>query len=269
MYAKLFSRIAQSSLMEEKVSTRYVFMMLLALSDRHGDVIGTDIAIARMMNISKDDFIESIQPLLSPDLDSNSPDEEGRRIIPSENGRGYKLVNYQAYRDMKSDDEKREYMKEYMRKRRANAEDKLLSVKLVKECKENVTDVKSVTHTEAEAEAEADNNIPLTPKGELLRKSRSKKSKNQTVDYNTETMKRIGSWFGRKETTLWTIEEKELLDMIQNDCIGEDQLDGMEYFYTLDEQPFNPTYRRTTLKTLLNNWMGELEKARSYNEKHQ
>lgn len=111
--------------------------------------------------------------------------------------------------------------------------------------------------------------IPPTPQGGIVKKTRDKKSKNQTVDCNTETMKRIGSWFGRKETTLWTIEEKELLDMIQKDCIGADQLDGMEYFYTLEEKPFNPTYRRTTLKTLLNNWMGELEKARAYNEKNQ
>ena len=67
MYAKLFSRIAQSSLMEEKVTTRYVFMMMLAISDRHGDVIGTDVAIARTMNVTLLEFVNSVKPLLAPD----------------------------------------------------------------------------------------------------------------------------------------------------------------------------------------------------------
>jgi len=151
MYAKLFSRIAQSSLMEEKVTTRYVFMMMLALSDRHGEVIGTDVAIARMMNVPKNDFCESLKPLLEPDPDSNSPAEEGRRIIPSENGRGYKIVNYLNYRDIKSDDEKREYMREYMRQRRSKCKESEENVKPVNPCKDLLNDV---THTEAEADTE-------------------------------------------------------------------------------------------------------------------
>jgi len=149
MYAKLFSRIAQSSLMEEKVTTRYVFMMMLAISDRHGDVIGTDVAIARTMNVTLLEFVNSVKPLLAPDPASNSQAEEGRRLVPSENGRGYRIVNYTAYRDMKSDEEKREYMRNYMRNRRSGKE----KVSHVKPCKDLLNDV---THTEAEAEAEAD-----------------------------------------------------------------------------------------------------------------
>ena len=146
MYAKLFSRIAQSSLMEEKVTTRYVFMMMLAISDRHGDVIGTDIAIARTMNVTLDEFTNAVNPLLAPDPASNSQAEEGRRLVHSENGRGYRIVNYQAYRDMKSDDEKREYMRNYMRDRRSG-KSKTTDVNDVKPCKDLLNDV---THTEAE-----------------------------------------------------------------------------------------------------------------------
>ena len=160
MYAKLFSRIAQSSLMEEKVSTRYVFMMMLALSDRHGDVIGTDVAIARMMNVSKDEFHEALAPLLAPDLDSNSQAEEGRRLVPSENGRGYKVVNYECYRDMKSDEEKREYMRNYMRERRAAEKD---AVKPVKKCKAELSDV---THTEVDTNTNTDTLPPNPQRGE-------------------------------------------------------------------------------------------------------
>ena len=131
MYAKLFSRIAQSSLMEEKVNTRYVFMMMLALSDRHGEVIGTDVAISRMMNVPKNDFCDALKPLLEPDLDSNSPAEEGRRIILSENGRGY------------------------MKRRRDKTKENDENVNSVNPCKVLLNDV---THTEAEAEVDTKKN---------------------------------------------------------------------------------------------------------------
>lgn len=138
--------------MEEEVTTRYVFMMMLAIADKYGDVIGTDIAIARTMNVTLSEFVNSVKPLLDPDIDSNSQAEDGRRLVASQNGRGYHIVNYKAYRDMKSDDEKREYMRNYMRNRRASKE-KLDSVKTSKPCKLLLNDA---THTEAEAEAEAD-----------------------------------------------------------------------------------------------------------------
>jgi len=92
MYAKLFSRIAQSSLMEQNVETRYCFMMLLAIADIEGDVIGTDVAIARSINVPLAVFQSSINALMQPDPQSNSKVMDGRRIVNSENGRGLELV---------------------------------------------------------------------------------------------------------------------------------------------------------------------------------
>ena len=139
MYAKLFSRIAQSSLMEQTVPTRYCFMMLLAIADQNGDVIGTDIAIARSINLPADDFRSCIEALSQPDPDSNSQTFEGRRIIPSEHGRGYHIVNYLAYRAIKTNEEKREYMREYMRERRKSL--KSNGVTDVNFCKNQLSDV--------------------------------------------------------------------------------------------------------------------------------
>lgn len=119
MYAKLFSRITESSLMEEDVPTRYVFLMLLAIADKHGHVIGTDKAIARRMNIPEPDFKKALKKLMSPDESSNNQDHEGRRVLESEEERGYKLVSYEIYRDMKDEDGRKEYMREYMRKYRS------------------------------------------------------------------------------------------------------------------------------------------------------
>jgi hypothetical protein len=154
MYAKLFSRIAQSSLMEQNVETRYVFMMLLAIADNTGDVIGTDVAIARTLNIPKESFDKAIAALMSPDPDSNSEEEEGRRVVASDAGRGYRIVNYVKYREIKTTEEKREYMREYMRKRR-NAL-KSSDVTDVKSGKKPLTDV-----TQGEGEGELE--VPPSP----------------------------------------------------------------------------------------------------------
>jgi hypothetical protein len=151
MYAKLFSRIAQSSLMEEPIETRYTFMMLLAIADQSGDVIGTDVALARTINLPLATFTKAAKALMEPDPQSNSQDQEGRRLVPSDNGRGYRIVNYTAYRAIKTAEEKKTYMREYMRARRESLKAK--DVTPVNICKPALSDV---THTEAEADTEGE-----------------------------------------------------------------------------------------------------------------
>lgn len=144
--------------MEQPIEVRYTFIMLLAIADPTGRVVGTDVAIARRLNMPLDSFVNSVKHLGEPDPDSNSKEEEGRRVIPSDSERGYQLVNYIKYRNLKDEEEKREYMREYMRKRR---EDEALR----KTCKTVLNDVKNVTQAEAEADPEGDNktSTPQTP----------------------------------------------------------------------------------------------------------
>lgn len=149
MFAKLFSRITESSLMEQPVMTRWVFVGLLAIADPQGHVIGTDVAIARRLNVSPDEFLEALQELMAPDPDSNSPEMEGRRVVESDCGRGYRLVNYLTYRNMRDEDQRREYMRGYMRDYRAKGGEKHESVNTCKHRK------LLLAQAEAEAEAEA------------------------------------------------------------------------------------------------------------------
>jgi len=148
MFAKLFARITESSLMEEDIPVRYAFVMLLAISDPEGLVIGTDVAIARRLNMPLEEFAKCIQRLSSPDEGSNSKEEAGKRVVVNEGERGYRVVNYLKYRNCKSQEERREYMREYMRQRRQAPQ----SVNSVNSCKTKLTDL---TQAEAEAEAEA------------------------------------------------------------------------------------------------------------------
>ncbi len=119
MYAKLMSRITESSLMEEDVPVRYCFMMMLAIADPQGYVIGTDIAIARRMNLPVSEFKEYVAELMQPDPDSNSHEQEGRRVVVSDSERGYYVVNYRKYRDTRDEESRRDYMRKYMQERRA------------------------------------------------------------------------------------------------------------------------------------------------------
>lgn len=69
-------------------------------------------------------------------------------------------------------------------------------------------------------------------------------------------MIRIGEWFGRRASTKWTLAEAEALTNVKPE---NGDLDEMEKFYTSDYE-----YLRRNVETLLNNWNGELDKARSY-----
>lgn len=93
---------------------------------------------------------------------------------------------------------------------------------------------------------------PLPPTGGKLTRAEKKLIK---VEANTQDMERIGTWFKRKPSTLWTIAEKEALDMI---APSNDEIATMEARYKSGDQ-----YLRKDLITLLNNWHGELDKAQA------
>jgi hypothetical protein len=67
---------------------------------------------------------------------------------------------------------------------------------------------------------------------------------------------RIGGWFGRRESTKWSDKEVKALKALGD--ITED-LDQMEALYTSGE-----TYNRKQIQTLLNNWQGEMDRARQH-----
>ncbi len=100
---------------------RHVFMDLLLLADWHGVVDMTPESIARRTNVPLDIVKAGIDALCAPDPQSRTPDEEGRRLLPLSEHRdwGWQIVNFKAYREMRDEDAKREYMKGWMRKKRA------------------------------------------------------------------------------------------------------------------------------------------------------
>lgn len=72
---------------------------------------------------------------------------------------------------------------------------------------------------------------------------------------------RVGKLLGRRETTKWSDKEIAALDAIGEPV--EEDLELLEIFYNAVIDP-EQDHRRTALLTLLNNWNGEVDKARFF-----
>ena len=79
-YTKLFSSIITSTVWSEDHETRIVWITMLAMADKHGEVQGSIPGLARIAAVSLDGCRNAIRKFLSPDEDSRTKDDEGRRI---------------------------------------------------------------------------------------------------------------------------------------------------------------------------------------------
>jgi uncharacterized phage protein (TIGR02220 family) len=104
----MFQQIHDSSVADDYLM-RLVFMDLLILADRDGLVNKTPEAIARRTAVPLEIVDEQLRKLMAPDPKSNTPDCDGRRLVPIEEGKpwGWRIVNYKKYRNIKSSDELR------------------------------------------------------------------------------------------------------------------------------------------------------------------
>ena len=100
-YCKLSSGIVNSSIWSENLATRVVWITFLAIKNDIGFVEGSRTGLARIANVSIDEYDKAILVLESPDNESKNSDNEGRRI-ERVNG-GWQVLNHDTYRDMKSD----------------------------------------------------------------------------------------------------------------------------------------------------------------------
>jgi hypothetical protein len=105
-YTKLFNSIITSTIWSEDDKTRIVWITMLAIADKNGEVQGSIPGLARIAGVDLDDCRAAIRKFLSPDSDSRTKDDEGRRIEDIDGG--WSLLNHQKYREMASKDELRE-----------------------------------------------------------------------------------------------------------------------------------------------------------------
>lgn len=114
-YTKLFSSIITSTIWTEDDQTRIVWITMLAMADRNGEVQGSIPGLARIAGVPVDACRKAIDTFLAPDPDSRTKDDEGRRIEVIEGG--WLLLNHAKYRDMATDEDRK--LKAAIRQQRA------------------------------------------------------------------------------------------------------------------------------------------------------
>ena len=122
MYGKLFEQMYDGTLATKGPWQALVtFQQLIILANKQGEVDMTADAISRRTTIPIEVIVMGLEALEQPDPDSRTPTEEGKRITRLSDSRdwGWQIVNYTHYRNMRSQEERRTYMREYQRKRRA------------------------------------------------------------------------------------------------------------------------------------------------------
>jgi len=148
-FTKLFSSITESTVWCEPLATRIVWITMLAMADRQGRVFASIPGLANRARVEVEEAEQAILRFLEPDRYSRTPDHEGRRIEPIDGG--WRLLNYAKYREMRDEEARREYQREWdqTRRRRPTQSDKSDKIR------------PQPTQAEAEAEAEAERLSPV------------------------------------------------------------------------------------------------------------
>jgi hypothetical protein len=95
-FTKLDSGIVNSSVWAEPLATRVVWVTMLAIADKNGYVPCARSGLLRASNVPIEDFDKAILSLESPDPDSRTPDNQGRRVEKVDGG--WIILNFPKYR---------------------------------------------------------------------------------------------------------------------------------------------------------------------------
>jgi len=95
-YTLLWSKILKSTIWDHSAATRIVWITLLAMKNKDGIVISSVSGLRRWAAVTHEECQTALDIFLSPDPDSSSKVDEGRRIrvVPG----GWFIINHEAYR---------------------------------------------------------------------------------------------------------------------------------------------------------------------------
>lgn len=97
-YTKLFEQILESTVWCEPDSTRVVWITMLAMSGRDGEVLSSVPGLAKRAMVTVEQTREALNCFMSPDPDSRTKDFKGRRIAEIDGG--WQILNHKKYRDL-------------------------------------------------------------------------------------------------------------------------------------------------------------------------
>ena len=114
LYTRVFASILDSSINLQSVPTSvrwlWITMLLIADGNRAGVVDMPVERLAARAGLSLDQTREGLAVLSAPDIESTSDEEQGRRIVSirEDSSRGWRLVNWEKYRALAREEQRRE-----------------------------------------------------------------------------------------------------------------------------------------------------------------
>lgn len=158
-FSKLFADIIHSTVWREEMHVKIVWVTMLAMADRHGQVLASVPGLADAAKVTLEQCLDALEKFKLPDEYSRTKEYDGRRIIEIDGG--WLLLNYEKFRARKDDEETRIKTRERVRKHRAEAKAVTESV-TVTQC----SDI-AEAESEANADSEAEKEAALPPMPEL------------------------------------------------------------------------------------------------------
>ena len=122
MYGKIFAQMYDGTLGTNGPWQALVtFQQMIVLADKDGTVDMTAEALSRRTTIPVEIITHGLAELEKADTESRTPDEDGRRIARVSDDRpwGWRIVNYDKYRKIRSEEDRRAYQREYWRTKRS------------------------------------------------------------------------------------------------------------------------------------------------------
>lgn len=144
-YTKLFNSIITSTIWSEDDKTRIIWITMLAMSDKNGEVHASIPGLARVSSMTIQEAESAIGKLMSPDPYSRTPDNEGRRIAKIDGG--WELLNHGKYRLMASKEDAKSATAERVKRHRLRNAD-------VTQCNADVTVGRDIAEAEADSKKE-------------------------------------------------------------------------------------------------------------------
>ena len=117
MYAKLFSSIIHSTVWREPMHVKVVWITMLAMANRHGEVQASLPGLADAAKVELTQCEDALNRLAAPDAYSRTKEYEGRRIAAMDGG--WLIFNYVKHRDSIDKEEEREKTRQRVAKHRA------------------------------------------------------------------------------------------------------------------------------------------------------
>jgi hypothetical protein len=292
MFSKSFRQQFDSSIAEDPMR-RVIFNDMCILADRHGVVDMTYGAIAAVTRWPIETVIAKIGELMEADPESRSKKCNGARLvlIDSDRNWGWRIVNYEHYRNLRDTEGRNAYMRDLMKNKRRKEKEQRLSTgkhplapvsRVSSEkgtCPRKSAEVRGVSTEGCTPEQEPDlpsgnDKHPLAPVStgkQLLAHAEAEAYIPPTVpleggqrDLDFQQAKVfLHSLFGRAKRK-WSYEEEQLLFDITPIHAPDVQL--IRIWFTLPEEHpvFQKTKRKQELTTFLRDFNGELDKIRKY-----